>query len=119
MMPVNVPGLRVVLAGQVYVVPPLTLGDLEQLQERIVAVKGEPDGQTVGTVLDVATCALKRNYPEITRAEVARMVDVGNMMEVFEAVMDMSGLKRKAQEAAGLGGAPASADSTGGSSTPT
>ncbi|ENT1749659.1 hypothetical protein CAA71_002200, partial [Neisseria gonorrhoeae] len=51
--------------------------------------------------------ALKRNYPDLTREEAADLIDIGNMNEVFAAVMDVSGLKRREQEAAQTGEARA------------
>lgn len=100
---VKVKGLPVVLSGDTYIVPPIALGALEQLQERIASFTGDvTDLKQVATVIDAAHSALKRNYPELSRDQVADMVDVANMAEVFEAVMDVSGLKRKASEQ-GLG----------------
>lgn len=93
-------GIAVVMGGVEYTVPPLALGALEQLQDRVSKFNGDiRDAEQVATVIDAAHSALKRNYPETTRDDVADMIDVGNMAEVFEAVMDVSGLKRKAIEA--------------------
>lgn len=93
-------GVNVELAGVVYVVPPLTLGMLERLQDDIAAMNGGADfnGQ-VGVIVKVGLAALQRNYPDMTREKLLDIVDVANMNELFEAVMDVSGLKRKAQEA--------------------
>jgi hypothetical protein len=99
---VKIKGLPVVLGGDTYTVPPITLGALEQLQERIAAFTGDvTDLKQVATVIDAAHSALKRNYPEMTREQIAALIDVGNMADVFEAVMDVSGLKRKGLEAQG------------------
>lgn len=97
---VKVKGIPVELGGEQFVVPPLSLGALEQLQERIANFRGDiGDKDQVATVIDAAHSALKRNYPELDRQTVADGIDVANMAEVFEAVMDVSGLKRKALEA--------------------
>lgn len=91
-------GIATDLGGTLYIIPPIALGALEQLQERIAQFNGDvTDFSQIATVIDAAFAALKRNYPEITRETVADAIDVGNMAEVFEAVMDVSGLKRKAQ----------------------
>ena len=82
-MTVRIKGVTVELNGTNYVIPPIALGALEQLQSRI----GEFDGNV--------------------REEVADLIDIGNMGEVFAAVMDVSGLKRKEQEAAQAGEAQA------------
>ena len=101
----KVAGITINLSGVDYIVPPLALGALEQLRDRIGNF--DPEAVTgveqVSTVIDCAHAALRRNYPEMTRDEVADLIDLGNMMAVFEAIMDVSGLKRKGQEAAAEG----------------
>lgn len=97
----RIPGITLRLADGDYVVPPLSLGALEQLQSQIASFTGNVlDAGQVATVIDATHAALRRNYPDLTRDAVAELIDVGNMVEVFEALMDVSGLKRKAQESA-------------------
>lgn len=96
---VKVKGIVLNMGGADYVVPPLSLGALEQLQERIAAFTGDASNkEQVATAIDATFAALKRNYPDLTRQDVAELIDLGNMGEVFEAVMDVSGMKRKAVE---------------------
>ena len=107
-MTVRIKGVTVELNGANYVIPPIALGALEQLQSRISKFDGNvQDAKQIATVIDCAHAALRRNYPEMTREEVADLIDIGNMGEVFAAVMDVSGLKRKEQEAAQAGEAQA------------
>ena len=107
-MTVRIKGVTVELNGANYVIPPIALGALEQLQSRIGEFDGNvQDAKQISTVIDCAHAALKRNYPEMTREEVDDLIDIGNMGEVFAAVMDVSGLKRKEQEAAQAGEAQA------------
>ncbi|MDO5058584.1 MAG: hypothetical protein Q4D82_01420 [Neisseria sp.] len=95
-------GVKVELGGEIYVVPPLTLGALEQLQDDIAKMNGNTAfNEQVNVISKVGLAALQRNYPEMTREKLLEIVDVSNMNELFEAVMDVSGLKRKAQEEAG------------------
>lgn len=102
---VKIKGLVINLAGTDYVVPPLSLGALEQLQDRMADFTGDiSDPKQVATAIDAAHAALRRNYPELTREQVADMIDVGNMIEAFEAVMDVSGTRRKEAEAAAAAG---------------
>ena len=99
-MTVRIKGVTVELNGTNYVIPPIALGALEQLQSRIGAFDGNvQDTKQISTVIDCAYAAMRRNYPDMTREEVADLIDIGNMNEVFAAVMDVSGLKRKEQEA--------------------
>ena len=107
-MTVRIKGVTVELNGTEYVIPPIALGALEQLQSDIGAFDGNvQDAKQISTVIDCAYAAMRRNYPDMTRGEVADLIDIGNMNEVFAAVMDVSGLKRKEQEAARAGEAQA------------
>lgn len=95
----KIKGIAINLSGETMIVPPLSLGALEQLQERIMKFSGDiGDRDQVATVIDAVHSALRRNYPEVTRDAVADMIGLENMNEVFEAVMDVSGLKRRALE---------------------
>ncbi len=99
-------GVPMVFDGKTYVLPPITLGKLEQLQARLVKLdRNDVLGpESVRTMLDAIHVSLQRNYPELTREEVGELVDVGSMVDAFEAVMDVSGLKRKQLEDAAAQG---------------
>lgn len=97
-------GIKKEIGGVEYIIPPISLGTLEQMQERITQVTDSTDASSVSTVIDATHASLKRNYPDITREHVADIIDVENMMDIYEAVMDVSGLKRKALETAGVSG---------------
>lgn len=97
---VKVPGVRVVLGGREWVIPPLTLAALEQMQDRLEGFTGGLDRASVALIIDAAHAALLRNYPELARDDVSAMIDVANMNDVMQSVMDVSGIRRKEQEAA-------------------
>lgn len=88
-------GIKLKLGDTEYIVPPLALGALEDLQDQLGTFTGGADPESVRTVIDSATAALKRNYPDITRDQVRNMIGLENMAEVLQAVMDVSGLRRK------------------------
>jgi len=112
---VRVKGIAIMLDGTVYVVPPLSLGALEQLQERIANFDGGvTDPKNIATAIDVVHAALKRNYPELERAKVGELVGLENMLELYGACMDVSGLRRKAIEE----GKPAEEEPAPGEATP-
>ena len=86
--------------GQVLVVPPLTLGNVEILQDRLNAFHGGLDKDSISLVIEATAMTLQRNYPDITIDQVKNeLLDLSNMTDVMVAVMDVSGLARKAQEA--------------------
>jgi hypothetical protein len=97
----TVPGIPLVLGGRTYVVPPLSLGSLRRLQDRLTAISTADAlaPATVDTVIEAAHAALRRNYPALTADDLAELVDVGNMHDVISCVLDVSGLKRKEGEA--------------------
>lgn len=92
-----IPGIR--FPGRDWIIPPLSLGDLEVLQERLSELRpGATDVGSIRTIVDAAHAAVRRNYPDVTREQVADAVDLGNMIDVIEAVMDVAGVKRKSLE---------------------
>jgi hypothetical protein len=89
-------GITIELGGVDHIVPPLTLGSLERFQDRLEAFTGGMDRESINLMADVAYAALLRNYPDLTREAMLEMLDLGNTEDVFQAVMDLSGIKRKA-----------------------
>ena len=94
----KIKGVALTLAGAEYIVPALSLGALELLQDRIEAFNGAMTKESVATVIDCLHAALGRNYPEMTRAQAADLVDVENFSEVMGAVMNTSGMVRGAAD---------------------
>lgn len=88
-------GTELDLGGKKYTVPPLSLGALEDLGERLKRFTGGADKESVSTVIDALFAALSRNYPNITREEVREMVGLENMHEAMAAVMNVSGFQSK------------------------
>lgn len=114
-MTVNIPGMDFQFPGKTLTIPPLALGDLEQLLERINRVMaGNMDKDAIATVIDATHAALRRNYPDMDRQEVSELLDLRNFRDALEAVMGASGLE-VTEPAPGEGQAP----STGASSTRT
>lgn len=111
---VNVPGVAFPFPGKALVIPPLSLGDLEQLLDRInMVMAGSIDKDSIATVIDATHAALRRNYPDIDRTEVAGLLDLRNMRDALNAVMSASGMEAQPVNDSG----EAQALSTGASST--
>jgi len=92
-------GEWVVLSGEEYKIPPLNFRSLRELQGKISSLNtggGLPTAAQMTTVIEVVHAALKRNYPDITVEAIEDIVDVGNMMQVFTAVLQVSGMQRAA-----------------------
>jgi hypothetical protein len=115
----KVKGITLTLGNEVFVVPPLNFRSLQALQARLVNFSGGTDPESIQLVADAALESLKRNYPDMTADRVIDLLDLENMQAVMEAVMDVSGLKRKALEAQEGAAGEASHPSSGTTSTPT
>ena len=87
----NPRGTTIQIDGQPLVFAPLSLGAVEKLLPALQSF--QPND--VGMVIDVAHKSLKRNYPDITRDDVADMLYMDQLEEVMAAVMSVSGLKNK------------------------
>jgi hypothetical protein len=111
------PGVELSFGGLKRVVPPLSLGALEALQERIAKFKGGFDKESVATVIDAVHACLSRNYSGVTREFVAESLDMANMFTFMNAAMNISGLAPK--ELNGAGKPTAVESSTGATSTAT
>jgi hypothetical protein len=91
-----IPGVTVVMGGQDWTVPPLTLGQLRRLMPKvrqlteIGAAMGE---EQIAVLVDIVTEALRRNYPDITTDSVENLLDLGNASVVLNAVLTGSGLR--------------------------
>jgi hypothetical protein len=92
-------GITIQIGEKDYIVPPLSLGSMEDMQEQIAQLDNSRNPSNVTAMIDITWVALKRNYPDMTREEVRQGVDLATMGDVMAAVMDISGLKRKEIEA--------------------
>ena len=73
-------GIPVAVGDQTFIVPALTLGALERLADKI-------DTLGPGDAIDIVHTALGRNYPDLTRDQVAEMVDADNLSTFVAAAM--------------------------------
>jgi adenine deaminase len=86
-----IPGTEILLGGKQRVLAPLNAAAVKQFREKInaVFVGSLPDIEFVSVL---AYHSLKRNEPEIKQEEVDEMIDYGNLIQVWEALMNVSGL---------------------------
>lgn len=106
----RVKGTPIELGGETFVIPPLSLASIENHGDQIASSKlmaADPSAMmnkgTIGLVIDLAFESLQRNYPDLTRAQVADMIDISNMQAVFEAIMMISVPKPEPGEAPAKG----------------
>jgi hypothetical protein len=111
-------GQPIELGGVVYTIPPLSLGAVELYEEQLEQMESLPRAAQLRLIVDVAFAAMRRNYPAMTRAEVAELVDLANANQVYAAVM-ASTIPAVDPEASKAGELGAMTDGTGSTSTPT
>lgn len=89
-----IPGVETKIGGKTYVLPPLSIGMLELYQDRIDAFQsGEVNSKSWSTVIDVVHAALKQNYPDMKREEIADGLHLRDIGKLFAALMSVSGVE--------------------------
>lgn len=96
---VKVPGTTIEIGDKRYVMPPLSLGAIEQLGDRFGDLSSEGNSPAkMKLVVDMIHAALCRNYPDMTRAEVADGLDLSTLQPALAALLKTSGLSREEQD---------------------
>lgn len=97
-------GQKIQLGDQEFIVPPLALGAVKELLPRIQqlrSIDGIPSAEDLDTIVDTVHAAVARNYPDITRAALLEMLDLGNIKALFPMIMGRSGFETAAGNAPG------------------
>lgn len=85
-----VPGTTIAMGGQDWLVPPLTLGQLQRFLpavQKLQITSGGLGPEHIATLVDIVTAALLRNYPEITTDQVGNLLDLSNARAVLAATL--------------------------------
>lgn len=106
-------GVEVEMGGTKWIIPPLTLGQIEDLSEEIGALSSSNVSEQFKSMRKIIHMAMSRNYPELSEDTLKKeLLDMGNIFEVVTAVMGNSGMVKKL-----VGEMMASQDMTGVNST--
>jgi hypothetical protein len=104
-------GVELRLGKKSYTVPPLNLKGLEQHEaaiERAQLIKDPTTGEVIplkekyNLICDILLTAIQRNYPEIELEYLKEVVDLGNVNQVFAAVLGQSGFARTGEAKASV-----------------
>ena len=92
-VPGKIPGTRVNLGGQDYILAPLNLFQVETLHEQILQLNAPSDNmrENIERSLPLILASLQRNYPDITLDELRNLIDLGNFAACTRAVVEISG----------------------------
>lgn len=82
-------GHSIDLGGRVYIVPPLTLRQVGDLESKMAAIEGltenTPAGEYFDAVLEIILPAMRRNYPTLTRDALDDAIDLNNVWALVRA----------------------------------
>lgn len=92
-------GVTVEMGGEEFVIPPLTLGAIEDMQDDLAKLGGGNPAEQFNAMATIIHTAMLRNYPDMTIERIKReLLDMGNVFEVTDAVMGGSGMVKRAGE---------------------
>lgn len=92
-------GNKVEIGGQDYVFAPLPLGGIEIYGDKLDNFSDLSLKERSTTTIEIALMSLNRNYPSITREQVANMIDMHNINDIVTAIMTRSGMQQTENKA--------------------
>lgn len=93
-VPGKIPGRAINLGGHDFVLPPLNLDGVRIAQPLFLEFeKHEHVADSLEMAAKILHIALVRNYPKITEADVAALLDTGNAIPALAALASLSGFK--------------------------
>lgn len=97
-------GVEIDFAGEKLIVPPIAVGKLRTLLEKLPAttleIGGIPTAEQFETGLQFVLAAVQRNYPDKRMDWLEEVLDMGNFAAAMAAVYAVSGLVKPVGEAA-------------------
>lgn len=93
-VPGKIPGRAINLGGHDFIMPPLNLDGVRVAQPLFVEFeKQEQVADTLAMAAKILHLALARNYPDLTEADLAGLLDTGNAVPALAALASLSGFK--------------------------
>lgn len=96
----DIDGIEMTLGGQKLTIPPLNFKQLKQLRPKIAQLQGGlagvPDDEKMETFINICGMAIRRNYANLDNEALEELLDLNNIGEVMIAILNSSGLVRKA-----------------------
>lgn len=93
-------GTTITMGEKEYTIAPLNFDALEKFEDAIDKFGSlAPNSVNIPRdlregIIGLIHAAISRNHPDVTIEDIKRDLDLGNMREVFPAIMGMSGLVR-------------------------
>lgn len=83
-----------IIGDEEYIIPALSLGQIKRFLKKIEQMQeGVNQGgvENFDTISQIIHAALSRNYPALTIEDLDEMLDMSNLMTIFNAVLGASG----------------------------
>ena len=97
-------GTTIKLRGVDYVIPPLSLGQVERLSPIIDKLGAGTDfAEKFTAMVTIIHAALSTNYPEMEIEKVKEMLDLGNLKSAMEAAIGPPGFLQTSSLAGNFG----------------
>ena len=93
---------QISLNGTLYTVAALSLKQIKELGPHIKnlsGMTGHPTDEQIDSVVSIVHASLSRNHAALTLEQVSDLVDLGNMAELINRVMGVSGVASASGEA--------------------
>ena len=89
-------GKTINIGGRDFTVPPLCLRDVKRFLPMMTELYGKSPMEQMTLTSEVILAALQRNYPDLTMDELDDLLDPISIHGVMDAILEASGLKKKA-----------------------
>lgn len=87
------PGARIALGDKFFIVPPLSIGQLETYKELIERARKAADHDSMSMCMPLLLSAFNRNYPELTLGQLKEYVDCASYNVICLALFNISGIE--------------------------
>lgn len=92
------PGAKIALGDRFFIVPPLSIGQLETYKELILRARTMSDHDSMIECMPLLLSAFNRNYPELTSEALKDVVDLASFNNITLALFNISGINEPEQE---------------------
>jgi hypothetical protein len=88
-------GTQIELGGETYVVPPLSLVVLEELEPQFqeLATASANLKERLRKLMPILLASFQRNYPEMTAGKLRELLDLPSLNLVVDAIMQANGFR--------------------------
>lgn len=95
------PGAKIALGEKFFIVPPLSIGQLETYKDMILRARTMSDHDSMIECMPLLLSAFNRNYPDMTSEQLKDTVDLASFNTITLALFNISGINETEEGAEG------------------